>query len=128
MERFRFSPTQDTPETKTAKALFKNGETMCATVLSTLRFYDAIPEDMRKAFELLKWFASHVDEADRFDEYHLLPIATEIFGTNSFPLHTEYIFPLRVLPPTFNLLVMKNSILTVSMLAIGTQFSKWMLP
>ena len=38
------------------------------------------------------------------------------------------IFPLRVLPPTFNLLVMKNSILTVSMLAIGTQFSKWMLP
>ncbi len=38
------------------------------------------------------------------------------------------IFPLRVLPPTSNLLVMKNSILTVSMLAIGTQFSKWMLP
>ena len=64
---------------------------MYATVLSTLRFYDAIPEDMRKAFELLKWFASHVDEADRFDEYHLLPIATEIFGTNSFPLRTEYI-------------------------------------
>ena len=79
-----FSPEYD-------KALFKNGETMCATVLSTLRFYDAIPEDMRKAFELLKWFASHVDEADRFDEYHLLPIATEIFGMNSFPLHTEYI-------------------------------------
>ena len=73
------------------KALFKNGETMCATVLSTLCFYDAIPEDMRKAFELLKRFASCVDEADRFDEYHLLPIATEIFGTNSFPLHTEYI-------------------------------------
>lgn len=64
---------------------------MCATVLSTLCFYDAIPEDMRKAFELLKRFASCVDEADRFDEYHLLPIATEIFGTNSFPLHTEYI-------------------------------------
>ena len=73
------------------KVLFKNGKTMCATVLSTLRFYDAIPEDMRKAFELLKRFVSRVDEADRFDERHLLPIATEIFGTNSFPLHTEYI-------------------------------------
>lgn len=79
-----FSPEYD-------KALFKNGETMCATVLSTLRFYDAIPEDMRKAFEQLKKFVSRVDEADRFDEQHLLPIATEIFGTNSFPLHTEYI-------------------------------------
>ena len=46
-----FSPEYD-------KALFKNGETMCATVLSTLRFYDAIPEDMRKAFEQLKKFVS----------------------------------------------------------------------
>ncbi len=73
------------------KALFKNAETMCATVLSTLRFYDTIPEDMRKAFEQFKKFASRVDEADRFDERHLLPIATEVFGANPFPLHTEYI-------------------------------------
>ena len=73
------------------KVLFKNGKTMCATALSTLRFYDAIPEDMRKAFEQLKRFVSCVDEADRCDERHLLPIATEIFGSNPFPLHTEYI-------------------------------------
>ncbi len=44
-----------------------------------------------KAFEKLKRFVSRIYEADRFDEQHLLPIATEIFGTNSFPLHTEYI-------------------------------------
>lgn len=73
------------------KALFKNAETMCATVLRVLRFYDAIPKDMRKAFEQFQKFVSRVDEADRFDEYHLLPIATEIFGSNPFPLHTEYI-------------------------------------
>ena len=73
------------------KALFKNAETMCATVLRTLRFYDTIPEDMRKAFELLKRFVSRVDEANRFDERHLLPIATEVFGSNPFPLRTEYI-------------------------------------
>ena len=73
------------------KALFKNAETMCATVLSTLCFYDTIPENMRKAFEQLKKFASRVDEADRFDERHLLPIATEIFESNPLPLHTEYI-------------------------------------
>lgn len=73
------------------KALFINAETMCATVLKTLCFYDAIPEDMRKAFEQFKKFVSRVDEVDRFDEQHLLPIATEIFGSNPFPLHTEYI-------------------------------------
>lgn len=71
--------------------LFKKCETLCATVLRTLRFYDAIPEDMRKAFEQLKKFVSRVDEADRFDERHLLPIATEVFGSSLFPLHTEYL-------------------------------------
>lgn len=73
------------------KVLFKNAETMCATVLRTLRFYDAISEDMRKAFEQFKKFVSRVGEADRFDERHFLPIATEVFGSNPFPLHTEYI-------------------------------------
>lgn len=73
------------------KVLFKKSETLCATVLRTLRFYDAIPEDMRKAFEQLKKFVSRVDEADRFDERHLLPIATEVFGSSLFPLHTEYL-------------------------------------
>lgn len=73
------------------KPLFRKCETLCATVLQTLRFYDSIPEDMRKAFELLNRFVSRVDEADRFDERHLLPIATGVFGLNPFPLHTEYI-------------------------------------
>ena len=73
------------------RELFKFCESMCAAVLHTLRFFDTIPEDMRKAFEQLKKFVSRVDEAKRFDERHLLPIATEIFGTNPFPLNTEYI-------------------------------------
>ena len=45
----------------------------------------------KAAFELLKRFVSRVDEADRFDERHLLPIATEVFGSSLFPLHTEYL-------------------------------------
>ena len=73
------------------KELFKTCETMCATVLTTLRFYDSVSEDMRKAFEKLKRFVSRIDEADRFDERHLLPIAAEIFSETSFPLNTEYI-------------------------------------
>ena len=73
------------------KELFKTYETMCATVLTTLRFYDSISEDMRKAFEKLNGFVARIDEADRFDERHLLPIAAEIFSETSFPLNTEYI-------------------------------------
>lgn len=73
------------------KELFKTYETMCATVLTTLRFYDSISEDMRKAFEKLTRFVARIDEADRFDERHLLPIAAEIFGETSFTLNTEYI-------------------------------------
>lgn len=73
------------------EALFRKCEILCATVLQTLRFYDSIPEDMRSAFTQLRQFVSRLDNAERFDEQHLLPIATEIFGTNSFPLHTEYI-------------------------------------
>ena len=73
------------------KELFKTCETMCATVLTTLRFYDSVSEDMRKAFEKLNGFVARIDEADRFDERHLLPIAAEIFSETSFPLNTEYI-------------------------------------
>ena len=73
------------------KELFKTCKTMCATVLTTLRFYDSISEDMRKAFEKLNGFVARIDEADRFDERHLLPIAAEIFSETSFPLNTEYI-------------------------------------
>ena len=78
------------------KFLCKKCETLCATVLQTLRFYDAIPEDMRKAYAQLRQFVPCADEADRFDERHLLPIAAGIFGKASFPLNTEYIaFPKR---------------------------------
>lgn len=32
-----------------------------------------------------------MDEADRFDEEHLLPIALEVFGSVPFPVTTEYV-------------------------------------
>lgn len=73
------------------KPLFRKCETLCATALQTLRFYDSIPEDMRRAFTHLRQFVSRVTEAERFDEQHLLPLAAEIFGKTTFPLNTEYI-------------------------------------
>ena len=73
------------------KSIFRKCETLCVTVLQVLRFYDSIPEDMRIAFSQLRKFVSRVDEAERFDEQHLLPIAAEMFGEAPFPLSTEYI-------------------------------------
>ena len=73
------------------KPLFRKDETLCATILRILRFYDAIPEDMHRAFTQLRQFVSRTDEAERFDEQHLLPLAVEIFGKVAFPLNTEYI-------------------------------------
>lgn len=34
---------------------------------------------------------SRVNEADRFDEEHLLPIALEVFGSVPFPVTTKYV-------------------------------------
>lgn len=73
------------------KELFAVSEALLSDIKKTLAFYDTISEDMRKAFELLLVFTSRVDEAARFDEAHLLPIAMEVFGQANFPVKTEYV-------------------------------------
>lgn len=60
-------------------------------VFFTLDFYNDLKEDMRNAFHALREFVSRVDEAERFDEAHLLPIAMEVFGPVPFPVTTEYV-------------------------------------
>ena len=70
---------------------FKESAALLSEVKKTLAFYDGLRDDLMKAFEQLKTFASRVDEADRFDEEHLLPIALEIFGSVPFPVTTEYV-------------------------------------
>ena len=70
---------------------FKEAAALLSEVKKTLAFYDGLRDDLMKAFEQLKTFASRVDEADRFDEEHLLPIALEIFGSVPFPVTTEYV-------------------------------------
>ncbi len=73
------------------KELFKQAANLLSDVITTLTFYDNLSEDMRKAFERLSTFVSRIDEAERFDEPHLLPIATEIFGQVPFGIQTEYV-------------------------------------
>ena len=73
------------------KEFFSKGEALLKEVNTTLNFYDKLSDDIRNAFHKLKDFTNEVDEADRFDEEHLLPIALEVFGSVPFPVTTEYI-------------------------------------
>ena len=59
--------------------------------MTTLTFYDRISNDMREAFEGLTEFCDRLDEAERFDEPHLLPIALDIFGSEKLDMTSEYI-------------------------------------
>ena len=60
-------------------------------VFFTLDFYNDLKEDMRNAFHGLREFVSHIDEAEKFNEEYLLPIALDIFGAAAFPVQTEYV-------------------------------------
>ena len=73
------------------KDFFDRAEALLGEVNATLDFYDTLSDDIRNAFHKLKSFASRVDDADRFDEEHLLPIALEVFGSVPFPVTTEYV-------------------------------------
>lgn len=69
-------------------------ETVNATITevqNTLSFYNRISMDMQKAFARLTEFVERIDEADRFDEAHLLPIALEIFEETAYPLNAQYV-------------------------------------
>lgn len=73
------------------KELFLAAEALLSNAQTALRFYNNIGEDITNAFHKLERFVARLDEADRFDEAHLLPIATEIFGHIPFPVKTEYV-------------------------------------
>lgn len=70
---------------------FSKAEALFKEVTNTLKFYDTLSDDIRNAFQKLGTFATRVDDADRLDEEHLLPIALEIFGAVPFPITTEYV-------------------------------------
>lgn len=73
------------------KEFFTQEEALLKEVNTTFCFYDRLSDDIRNAFHKLKSFTNEVDEADRFDEEHLLPIALEVFGSVPFPVTTEYV-------------------------------------
>ena len=73
------------------KEFFSKAEALLKEVNTTLYFYDKLSDDIRNAFHKLRTFTTRVDDADRLDEEHLLPIALEVFGSVPFPVTTEYV-------------------------------------
>ena len=66
-------------------------EALLAEVNAVLVFFDTLSEDMIDAQKKLRAFIFRLDEAERLDEKHLLPIALDVFGSVPFPLTEEYV-------------------------------------
>lgn len=73
------------------KEFMSSVESLLQQIISSIEFYDKLSEDMRPAFHALKDFASNLENADRLDEEHLLPLALDGFGQISFSVKTEYV-------------------------------------
>ena len=71
--------------------LFTDAEELLSLIRQKLYFYDDISSQMRKAFEGLTEFCNRLDEAERFDEPHLLPIALDIFVNEKLDVTSEYV-------------------------------------
>lgn len=73
------------------KTLFTKCEKLIEDILSTLRFYDSIGNDMQVAFQGLLKFIGNLENAKRLDEEHLLPFAEKIFGNRQVLTQTDYV-------------------------------------
>ena len=56
-----------------------------------LQFFDRLSDDLYRTHRFLSEFVDRLDEAERLDEAHLLPISLEILGTPEMPFSTQYI-------------------------------------
>lgn len=77
------------------KALFISCNNLIAEVTNTLSFYNAVSDDMQRSHKALIEFVKRIDEAERFDEEHLLPIALEVFNTQTLAVKTEYVSQMK---------------------------------
>lgn len=73
------------------KYFFKENQKLIDDILSTLRFYDSIGNDMQDVFNGLLKFIDELENAKRLDEEHLLPIAEKIFCNRQVNTQTDYV-------------------------------------
>ena len=71
--------------------LLKSGMQLMEDIRQTITMYHIISDNMRYCFDGLCTFISRLENAERYDEAHLLPLALDIFRHKAFPLETEYI-------------------------------------
>lgn len=74
-----------------AERIDKEADTLVHDTITILQFFNNVSADLISAHKNLNAFVNRIDEAERFDEKHLLPIALDVFGQIPFPLTTEYI-------------------------------------
>lgn len=72
------------------KTFFGKCETLCATVLQILRFYDSIPEDMRRAFTQLRQFVSRLTRQSTSMSSTCCPLRRRYSGKWHSPEHGIY--------------------------------------
>ena len=70
---------------------FSATEQNIAEIQSLLCFFDTLSEDLIDAHGKLINFCNRIDEAERLDEAHLLPVALTIFGEHHFTQSGKYI-------------------------------------
>lgn len=73
------------------KDYFTETEQLIDIVNETLNFYDSLGDDVQNAFRQLTDFVDRLDEVERYDEAHLLPLVLDIFGKQVFSVNTEYV-------------------------------------
>ena len=66
-------------------------EKSIAEIKSILLFFDSLADDLILAHGNLLKFCNRIDEAERLDEAHLLPLALSIFGEHHFTQSGRYI-------------------------------------
>ena len=70
---------------------FSATEEKITEIRSILCFFDTLSEDLIEAHGKLIEFCEHIDEAERLDEAHLLPLALKIFAEHHFVQSGRYI-------------------------------------
>ena len=66
-------------------------ESNITEIKSILLFFDSLADDLILAHGNLLKFCNRIDEAERLDEAHLLPLSLEIFGEHHFAQGGKYI-------------------------------------
>ncbi len=70
---------------------YQYAEELLDSIHNTLHFYDRLGDDIMDAHDALVAFTERLDNAERLDESHLLPIAIEVCGDMKLEMSTEYV-------------------------------------